>query len=153
MRLPAAVLVLAALAAPAGAAGQAKVTLAIDTRVVPDPLPAGGHGEVRLTLGVPEGVVLNRFPGITFTPEATPGLAFDEDRAFLGLKKLAKDPAEAYFEAIDPLVLGFSVAHEASGTLTVRGELKYFYCVKKSGYCAPGKQQVSVSVPVGSSGP
>jgi hypothetical protein len=145
----AAVLIALGLALPPVEAGsKPKVDLDLETEIVPGSPSPGGRGELRLTLGLPAGIVLNRYPGITFTPEGTEGLVFDEEKVHVGSPKPLKNPDDFYFDELEPLVVGFTVAQGSAGTLELSGELKYFYCVKKSGYCAPGKQKVSVGVPL-----
>jgi hypothetical protein len=126
-----------------------KVKLSIDSRVSPEQPAPGGSAQVRLSLNVPEGIVLNRFPGITFTPAESEGLRFAEEKTHLGLEKMSEDPDEQYFPLPVPFEVAVEVDEGARGSAVMVGELKYYYCVKKSGYCAPARQQVRVSLPLG----
>jgi len=125
-----------------------KVKLSIESEISPAEPTAGAPAQVRLSLSVPDGIVLNRFPGITFTPARSEGLRFAEEKTHVGLEEMPDDPEEQYFPLPVLLQVDLEVETGARGSLEMSGELKYFYCVKKSGFCAPATQEVRVSLPL-----
>lgn len=120
--------------------------LALNTVQTPADAPAGEAIELLVTVAPPEGIKLNRYPGITLTIEKAKGLKLTNSEAFVGEKKPLTNPDEFGFKTIDPLK--FSLVAKSSGSKQryLEGTLKFFYCVKKSGYCAPGTQAVKIPV-------
>jgi hypothetical protein len=113
----------------------------------PDALAAAEQGEVRVQVSPPEGIDLNRYPGITLTIEDAAGLTLGSEKAFVGSKKPIKNPEEFAFESIEPLRLAVTAPSGiGKGDHTMSGTLKFFYCRKKDGFCAPATQKVSVPV-------
>ena len=54
-----------------------------------------------------------------------------------------------YFKTVDPLVLNLQLEPGLkAGEYEIPAKLKYFYCVKASGYCAPKKEELSITVTV-----
>ncbi len=156
MRRFLAFLLVLAASAPLGpvpaalAGGRKKAAPRLDIKLSQEP-PRVAVGETfRLSVRVvpPEGIKLNRFPGITLTIDRAPGLTLDEPTAFVGSKKPITDPDKFGFHEIPPLVLRGKVRGGRRGTRTLRGTLKFFYCVKKSGYCAPGEQDIRLPLAV-----
>ncbi len=152
-RFLAVLLVLAASAplalAPAARAGaRKKAPPPMDLKLAQDPPKAavGGEFELRVQVVPPEGIKLNRYPGITLEIRKAPGMELAGRTAFVGEKKPVTDPDKFGFHEIPPLVLHGKVARGRSGTRYLEGTLKFFYCVKKSGYCAPGEQKVRLPV-------
>ncbi len=115
----------------------------------PDPGRPGQELEVRVAVAPPEGITLNRYPGITLKIDKAPGVALRDKEAFVGVRKPLDDPAEFPFKSIDPLKLYATPASGVGSRTTLEGTLKFFYCVKKSGYCAPGEMKVKVPVKIG----
>ncbi len=147
-RILAVLLVLAASAplalAPAALAGSRKTPPRMDLKLVQEPPKAtvGEAFELRVRVVPPAGIKLNRYPGITLEVAKAPGIALESKTAFVGSKKPITDPAKFGFHEIPPLVLRGRVERGRAGTRVLQGTLKFFYCVKKSGYCAPGEQKV-----------
>jgi hypothetical protein len=110
----------------------------------PDPLKAGQAGVVRVTVQPPDGITLNRYPGITLTIEKSGGVALEKTEAFVGTKTPIEDPAEFAFKKIDPLELKVTPAR--AGATELEGTLVFTYCVKASGFCAPAKQKVKIAL-------
>ena len=133
-----------ALAPAALAGGRHKAPPRMDLKLAQDPPKAAVGDEFQLSVQVvhPEGIKLNRYPGITLEIAKAPGIALASKTAFVGSKKPITDPAKFGFHEIPPLVLRGKVQKGRKGTRYLEGTLKFFYCVKKSGYCAPGEQKV-----------
>ena len=130
----------AALALKPGPAPEMKLAIV----QAPDPLRAGQAGVVRVTVQPPEGITLNRYPGITLTIDKTGGVALAKPEAFVGTTTPIEDPAEFAFKKIDPLEL--RVTPSRAGSAELEGTLVFTYCVKASGFCAPGKQKVKLAL-------
>jgi len=110
----------------------------------PDPLRLGGEGLVRVLVEPPEGITLNRYPGIKLAIEKSTGLTPGASGAFVGTTTPIDDPNEFAFKKIEPLEL--KVTPTRSGTGEIEGTLTFTYCVKASGFCAPAKQKVKLPV-------
>lgn len=130
----------AALALKPGPAPEVKLAVV----QAPDPLQAGQTGVLRVTVQPPEGISLNRYPGITLAVDKSGSVALEKAEAFVGTKTPIDDPAEFAFEKIDPLELKVTPAR--AGSTELEGTLVFTYCVKASGFCAPAKQRVRIAV-------
>jgi hypothetical protein len=108
----------------------------------------GGSSVVEVTVVPPEGIALNRYPGITLTIDDDARLGLADKVAFVGVKKPIKDVSKFQFETIPPLELKVAPKSRGGSERTMKGTLKFFYCVKKSGFCAPGEQKVKIPVRV-----
>ena len=59
------------------------------------------------------------------------------------------DPEANYFDVVEPVTLKLDLDDSiSSGSHQIEGNLTYFYCVTKSGYCAPKKTPVKIAVNV-----
>lgn len=142
-----ATLILAACAPQVLAAGGLKAPdLKLTVTQSPDPGKPGAAVKISVAVEPPEGIKLNQYPGITLKVTPPAGLTLDSNEAFVGTKKPIDDPEQFGFKHIDPLVLQGKVG--GGGTKTLEGTLSFFYCVKASGYCAPGKMPVKIPVKV-----
>ncbi len=114
--------------------------------------PQPGHPGTALVLHVsvapPKGIKLNRYPGITLKITKAKGFKLEAKEAFVGVKEPITNPEEFGFKHIDPLTLKVVPRSGGGKTRFLEGTLKFFYCVKKSGYCAPGTQSVKIPVTV-----
>src|SRR5262245_381533 len=118
--------------------------------VSPSPVAPGSEAVVTLRLEPVTGVKINRYPKIKLTVDAAPGVV---EGASAAIGNDAPPPPEAmdsnYFGSIDPLELRLRVdPHATSGNHVVEGRLSYFYCVAASGFCAPAKKPVQITLGV-----
>ena len=138
---------LAAMAAepPKPPAEPARIAISVE----PESIPPGGRAEATLTLAPIAGVVINRYPKITLKVAETAGLVHAAEVAVGNDAPPPPDDSSGsnYFDAVDPvrLTLNFDDAI-TPGAHDIDGKLKYYYCVKKSGFCAP--KTVTVKIPV-----
>ena len=138
---------LALAAAPSGPPAEpARIQVTVD----PQNVPAGSHAEVTLLLTPKSGIRINRYPKIKLTVPGVNGLV---DEAEVSLGNDAPPPAgqmeSNYFDEIDPLRLRLSIDGAARpGTHEIEGRLVYYYCVKKSGFCAPARKTVQLPVSI-----
>jgi hypothetical protein len=124
--------------------------MGLEVTVAPDPATVGEKTKVSVVVVPPEGISLNRYPGITLTVLGAKGLALEADQVFVGTKEPPEDLSKNAFDEVDPLVLTLTPERRGGRSRSIDGKLKFFYCVKKSGYCAPAEQEVRIKVPVGS---
>ncbi len=143
------VLVSAVLAPQAAAFGKKPKKapkMKVELSVAPSPAKAGQPATVEVKVVPPKGIALNRYPGITLKIDKASKLDFASREAFVGTKELPEDLADNAFKK--PAPLRFEVTPKAAGKRSFEGELSFFYCVKSSGFCAPGKQKVKLQLPV-----
>ena len=76
------------------------------------------------------------------------GLRYQEEKTHVGLDAMPEDAEDNYFQGDVSVPVAVTVDGPPRGSYKVAGELKYFYCVKKSGFCAPATQEVRVSLPL-----
>ena len=144
-----AIVALLAVAPAAGTPAAPEIDLKIKIAVPERPVPAGAEGEAVVTLAPPSGIHLNQYPPIRLTLEPSPPLVFPKTEIKVGLDKMPENLEQNPFTTIDPIHVKFSVGkHDGDGRISVKGKLRFFYCVAKSGYCAPGAKDISFSVPV-----
>ncbi len=149
--------VLVSIAAVAGAAAgpggppdtPADVTVEVAS---PEAAPGATVG-VTVQLAARPGIQINRYPKISVKVAAVDGLV-GEAAGAVGNDK-APTPAEMesganyYGASVDPLVFDLTLdAGAASGAHVIPAQLKYFYCVKKSGFCAPKKTAIEIPVTI-----
>ncbi len=122
----------------------------IRIEVEPDGVAPGGSARVTVHLAPIAGVKINRYPQVELRVPEKDGL-HGEAKASLGdetpppLEQMAKN----YFKRMDPLELAIEVSDSApKGEHRVEGQLKYFYCVTKSGFCAPARVPVTFPLTV-----
>ena len=137
-----------AFAAPAPGPGDQPATIRI--AVAPEAVAPGGTARVTLTLEPVEGVKINRYPKVRFSVPARPGLVPAAETALGNDTPPPMDQtAGNYFDAIDPLTLELALDRGAThGTHEIEGQLVFYYCVAKSGFCAPKKTPVKIPLTV-----
>jgi len=120
----------------------------IDISVAPDGLSAGATAQVTVRLDPIEGIKINRYPKIKLKIPEQPGLTSGGTAEIGNDAPPPPDKMDSnYYEIVDPVSLDLVLeAGAEKGNHKLTGELKYFFCVAASGFCAPKK--VSVSVPI-----
>ena len=122
-----------------------KVAIKVD----PAAVAAGGEAKATLELTPNPGIKLNKYPKIKIRIPEAAGLVAAAEASIGNAAPPPADNLDAnyYHGAVDPLSVIFRVDRTAGrGKHDVAGELRYFYCVAASGYCAPAK--VAVTIPV-----
>ena len=112
------------------------------------PAAPGETAELQLTLVPKSGVKINRYPRIRLTVGDHPGLTVG-GKGEAGSDRppaAGSDPDANYFDdKIEPVRVGLDIAPDASsGSYELDAKLRYFYCVKKSGFCAPARLDVKL---------
>jgi hypothetical protein len=138
-----------ALAAPPSS-GPPKEPAKIEITVSPDAVSPGDSAEVTLRLTPKSGIEINRYPKIKLTVPEQDGLGGEAE---VSIGDDAPPPPDHkggnYFETVDPVKLEIDLAAGAKrGEHEFDGRLVYFYCVKKSGFCAPARVNVKIPVTV-----
>jgi len=142
-----AALLIASITAAAAAIPPVDVKVQVD--LAPGPVKAGSKSEAVVTLTPPSGIHINQYPPIRLTLENAPPVIFEPESYKVGLDAMPDDPEKNPFKTVDPIKVHFRVTpHSADAKVPVKGKVKFFYCVKASGYCAPGTKDVVFTVPV-----
>jgi hypothetical protein len=124
----------------------AKIRIAVS----PDRVPVGGSAEVTLQLAPKAGIKINRYPKIKLVVPEQPGLTKQAEAAIGNDRPPPPGKIEAnYYDTVDPVTLRIELDREVSrGVHEFDGRLVYYYCVKKSGFCAPARVNVKIPVQV-----
>jgi hypothetical protein len=145
-----ATLALCTVAAAGDAAKPPEVPAQIKIAVSPESVAAGENVAIGLQLTPIEGVVINKYPKISLKIAAVEGLV---GAAEVSVGNASPPPPEQtggnYFDKVDPVNITLAVDKAAGpGKHEIDGQLKYYYCVKKSGFCAPKKTTVKIPIEV-----
>jgi len=122
----------------------------VEISVSPESVSAGGQAEVTLRLTPKSGIRINRYPKIKLTVPSAAGLSGEAEVALGNDGPPPADQMESnYFDEIDPLYLRLAIDQAArAGAHEIEGRLVYYYCVKKSGFCAPARLTVKIPLQV-----
>ena len=125
----------------AGTSPAAPAFFDVTARFVPG--KSAGAGEVAVTF-VPRDpdVKVNEHPAPRLTLDPTQKLLVDKPVKAAARPAASAEPA--YLDLTLPVV--FPVAVAAPKPATVRGNVTYFYCSKRDGWCRKGTSEVEVSV-------
>jgi hypothetical protein len=140
--------VAAAPAAPAPPLTEQPATIRV--QIAPESVEPGGQARVTVTLDPAEGVKVNRYPKIRLEVPARPGLLAGGSATLGDDRPPAIDQTGGnYFDEIQPLTLALDLERGApSGSHEIEGQLVFYYCVTKSGFCAPKKSPVKFALNV-----
>ncbi len=147
-----AVFALTALTVPVAAPGSQgrDNPIDLDIRVDPGTATAGQDVQVTLRLTPRSGFKINKYPQISMKVAEIDGVVLASSGS-VGSKTPPEPEALSnnYFKTVDPLVLTLKLEPGVkAGRYEIPGKLKYFYCVKASGYCAPMQEDISIPVTV-----
>ena len=156
LRRPAILCALLILAAATSSAGDAPAAPGLErpatvrVEVSPQPVAPGGKARVTVSLSPAEGVKVNRYPKMKISVAALPGLVSAAEATVGDDKPPALDKTGGnYFDPVTPLTLDLAVDKSAkSGAHEVQGQLVFYYCVTKSGFCAPQREPVKIALAV-----
>jgi hypothetical protein len=151
--IPLALLLLAAAAFAAGSAPTApgaERPAAVRVEVSPQPVAPGSKAHVTVSLSPAEGVKVNRYPKMKLVVAARPGLVSSAEASVGDDSPPPLDKTGGnYFDPVTPLTLDLAVDKSAkSGAHEVEGQLVFYYCVTKSGFCAPQREPVKIALAV-----
>ncbi len=134
-----------ALAARPG--GKAPI-MTVKSTQTPSTASVGDAIKVRITIEPPKGIELNRYPGITLKLDDVTDFETATQEVFVGTRELPEDIEKNGFKVVPPLEFFVTAKKGGRGKKALSATLKYFYCVKSSGYCAPGSQSVHIPLTV-----
>ena len=146
-------LVLALFAADRTAAESPKppaVPAHIQLEVDPVVVAPGSETTVSLQLSPVDGVKINRYPRVRLKVPQTDGLVGAVEGSVGNDKAPPPGQMETnYFKKVDPVTLTLAIDDDASsGMHEIPAKLTYFYCVTKSGFCAPKTVPVEITLRV-----
>jgi hypothetical protein len=122
----------------------------IEISVSPQAVAAGGKAEATLQLTPIEGVTINKYPKITLKIAALEGVVGSAESS-VG-DNAAPPPEQSggnYFDKVDPLRIEIPMDMSVKpGKHQIEAKLQYYYCVKKSGFCAPKRATIKIPVEV-----
>jgi hypothetical protein len=139
---------LASSGAPPASSGP-PVTIAVS--VSPETIAAGSETSVTVQLDPKPGIKLNKYPKIKLQVPAVEGLVAAAEQSMGNPAPPPGDQLDAnYFHgSVDPLKVTLRMdSRAAKGRHDLRAKLSYFYCVAASGYCAPGKTEVTIPLTI-----
>ncbi len=126
---------------------ESKINLKFETR--PKVVNPGGTGTIILTIEAVKGIKLTNYPQTSILLSGDEEISFEENLAKLGDGKLPEDLTANYLQKIDPVEFKFKVDEKTNkDAVIVTADISYFYCETKSGYCARGKKQADLKIPV-----
>lgn len=148
------ILLALSLLAPAAVAadGPPEVPAELDVAVAAEGVSPGAAVDVDVVLTPKPGIKINRYPNVTVKVPGVDGLvAASEGKAGSDRPPTPEDmeAGRNYFETVDPVRLSIAVDPGASvGRHEVEADVRYFYCVTESGFCAPKKTKVRIPIEV-----
>lgn len=122
----------------------------VDLSVAPEAVEAGNAARVTCQLFPKKGIKINRYPKMSLKVDAIDGLVGSaEAKVGNEAPPPIDDPESNYFKSVDPIELDLELdAAAPAGTHRIPAQLKYYYCVVASGFCAPIKTDVELEVTV-----
>jgi len=122
----------------------------IDIDISPKVIKPGDLARITVRIVPIEGVKINRYPKIKLKVPALEGV-LEEAQVEIGDEK--PPPPDKlktnYYETVDPVILKLPIdASAPKGTHQLDAKLNYFYCVKKSGFCAPARLSLDIALDV-----
>lgn len=120
----------------------------LDVGVDPPAVPPGAETRVTVRVTPADGIKINRYPKMKLTVAGRDGLVGPAEVAVGNEAPPPPDRLDSnYYEVVDPLELTLRVDPAAAGgEHRVPAEVRYFYCVVRSGFCAP--KRASIEIPL-----
>jgi hypothetical protein len=122
----------------------------IKVEISPETLHPGDSARITVWIAPLEGVKINRYPKIKLKIPALEGVVEAALTEIGDEKPPPPDKLETnYYATVDPVVLELPISATApTGTHKLDAKLNYFYCVKKSGFCAPARLSLEIDLDV-----
>jgi hypothetical protein len=122
----------------------------LDLKVSPNAAAPGEQVQVTLRIKPKAGIKINKYPKISMKVAEVADLVKAAE-VYMGDDKAPPPEKMAgnYFSSVAPLVLKLVLDPKASaGKHEIAAKLKYYYCIKASGFCAPFRTTLPISVEV-----
>jgi hypothetical protein len=134
----------------AGGVKPPKEPAKVNLEVEPGTVKPGGEARVTCRIVPKDGIKVNKYPKMSLKVPAVEGLVEAAEAKVGSDDPPPLDKPEVnYYKSVDPIELDLRLEASApSGTHTIPAQLKYYYCVAASGFCAPFKTQVELRVTV-----
>lgn len=115
----------------------------------PRELKPGESGVITVKIETAKGIKLTKYPQTSVTLSGDEGLTFEKNVMKLGQDKMPEDIKKNLLNKIQPMEFKFKVDKNVDKKmLKVTANISYFYCVSKSGFCAPGTKNIDFQIPV-----
>lgn len=122
--------------------------LKVRASVTPQRLARGQEGQVMLRLSIEEGMTISPQPYFRIELSPSDELAFPKD-FFTGSDlemQIVEENGHEYLDLKEPVPIPFTVRLEAKrGNHILRGEVKFFACSRKGGWCLKNKTRFSAT--------
>jgi hypothetical protein len=138
-------------AAPDARPASTDPPMKIAVSVSPESVESGSEAAVTVQLDPKPGIKLNKYPKIKLQVPAVEGLVAAAEQSMGNPAPPPADQLDAnYFHGrVDPLKVTLHMdAQAAKGHHDLHAKLSYFYCVAASGYCAPGKTELTIPLTI-----
>ena len=122
----------------------------LDLSVAPQAVAPGQPAQVTLKVVPARGIKINRYPRIRLRVPGVSGLVEPIEVSLGNPNPPHPDALESnYFGDPEPVRLELRLDRSApAGRHEIGAEVKYFYCVAESGYCAPKTAEIRIPVTV-----
>ncbi len=128
--------------------GQGFDLLKVEGKVKPSILLRGQEGKIILSLDTPSGVYINSFPCLVIEFKPSKELVFSKSfftSSDLEIESIEKD-GNTYLNLEKEIEIPFKVSMEAKrGKHKLEGEIRYFACSAKEGWCLKSSKEFSIS--------
>ncbi len=115
----------------------------------PREVKLGDSGVITVTIETAKGIKLTKYPQTSITLSGDKELTFEENTIKLGQDKMPENLMKNFLDKIQPMAFKFKVDKNVDKKmLKVSANISYFYCVAKSGFCAPGVKKIDLLIPV-----
>lgn len=115
----------------------------------PREVKPGDSGFIKVEIEPAKGIKLTKYPQTSVTLSGDEEIIFEKNVLKLGQNTLPEDIKRNFLEEIDLLEFRFKVDENVEkSTLNVKANISYFYCVSRSGFCAPGTKNIELQIPV-----
>ncbi len=115
----------------------------------PREVKPGDSGFIKVEIKPAKGIKLTKYPQTSVTLSGDEEIIFEKNVLKLGQNKLPEDIKRNFLEEIDLLEFKFKVDENVEKSmLNVKANISYFYCVSRSGFCAPGTKNIELQIPV-----
>jgi hypothetical protein len=124
-------------------------TIHVKLHFQPREVRPGDSGFIKVEIEPAKGIKLTKYPQTSVTLSGDEEIIFEKNVLKLGQEKLPKDIKKNFLEKIDLLEFKFKVEETVEKSmLNVKANISYFYCVSRSGFCAPGTKNIEFQIPV-----